>query len=364
MSLVSYAKIHSMKMARFAKYGLARAMASANYKEPCGLFDYASPSSYFNRRNIVEYQLSNSYYGLSSVLRIYSGYRGTVAVGIEHGAYFGSGDTGEIEKYNLPCVVTMWRYRQESLDGKIKRPIIPIGPYIAYANALLDAEEMEAWKKSYGRTLLVIPVHSVERVDLGFDEKAFFSFIEDAKSCFDIQTVLVCLYFTEIANAATYEQKGYKVVCSGYRTDVDFLQRLRTYIELSDYVITNAVGTHIGYSLFLKRPVSLFSQQIDYDYSSRKRKAETNPFGGQSELRSNIELMTSALQGLNSEISESHLVATDPFWGYGLLKSPNELKELFEAAEAVLRRSAFSNKAYDLIWKDADVSRIFERDRD
>ena len=74
--------------------------------------------------------------------------------------------------------------------------------------------------------------------------------------------------------------------------------------------------------------------------------------------------MTSALQGLNSEISESHLVATDPFWGYGLLKSPNELKELFEAAEAVLRRSAFSNKAYDLIWKDADVSRIFERDRD
>jgi hypothetical protein len=94
-----------------------------------------------------------------------------------------------------------------------------------------------------------------------FDTKEFLKIIEEKRKGFD--SVIVCLYFKDIqlGRANEYIEKGYKVTTAGHINDACFLNRLKTIIELSDYIISNGVGSHIAYGLYLNKRVELFRQK-------------------------------------------------------------------------------------------------------
>ena len=44
--------------------------------------------------------------------------------------------------------------------GSLHKPVIAIGPYIHYAECMLNSEEMNSLKKELGKTLLFFPTHT------------------------------------------------------------------------------------------------------------------------------------------------------------------------------------------------------------
>jgi len=181
---------------------------------------------------------------------------------VEHGLIFGD----LVQEHNAvtfaKSIVTFSKYREEKIAKKIEKNVICIGPYIKYATSLLSPLAFEDLKKKLKRTLLVFPSHSNDKTVVDFNNQLFMKEIEKVSKSFD--SVLICLYWKDIVlnRAEEYEKMGYYVTCAGHIYDFNFLKRLRAIIELSDFTMSNNVGTHVGYAICLGKGHFIFKQQI------------------------------------------------------------------------------------------------------
>jgi hypothetical protein len=73
------------------------------------------------------------------------------------------------------------------------------------------------------------------------------------------------MYWKDILNGNhfPYREHGFQVVTAGHRSDSYFLSRLKDIIELSDYTMSNFVGTHIGYCISLGKPHYIIKQKYE-----------------------------------------------------------------------------------------------------
>jgi len=202
------------------------------------LFDYntvISNSKFYCK----EYYKGNALYGIGKVIKEYCDYDKKVLGCIEHGVYFGDYiNEKEAIKSGLPAVLTYGTVRNDMLrKKKSKKIIFKIGPYIKYAKLLLTDDEIKNIKKKNGKTLLVFPTHSVDRVETEFDYNGFINEIKTFKERYNFKTVLVSLYYRdiELGKNKIYEDNGFIVVSNGLKEDYEFLSRQKTFIKLSDY---------------------------------------------------------------------------------------------------------------------------------
>lgn len=132
-----------------------------------------------------------------------------------------------------------------------------------YVDCTLSSAEQENFKKKLGRTLLVFPNHSSHYIETKFDERDLILEIEKVKNKFD--TVLVCMYWKDILlkKEQPYKDKKYKIVTAGHIFDYNFLPRLKSIIKLADVTMSNAIGTHMGYCVYLGKPHYLFLQKFN-----------------------------------------------------------------------------------------------------
>ncbi|RGZ30770.1 hypothetical protein DW991_22365, partial [Bacteroides thetaiotaomicron] len=236
-----------------------------------------------------------------------------------------------------------------------------IGPYIAYARPLLDSNELKSLKKTLGKTLLVFPSHSIDKMTTQFDNTDFtlkktlgktllvfpshsidkmttqFDNTDFTKEILrikknnDFKTVIISMYWKDICEKAelcrAYEDLGFKIVCSGHKNDINFLSRQKSIIELSDITMSNEVGTHIGYCIFLEKPHYLYSQEISYKESlAEVIKAENiNNDLMQSQLKDKF-IVGKAFSSYSEEINEEQKKIVDYYWGTSNIK--NNLKDL------------------------------------
>lgn len=216
------------------------------------------------------FQWDCNLYGLHYILSNFANKPINSRISCEHGFIFGSYVLkGFLKNPYLNKVITFSDYREQVLAEKGFKSI-KIGPYIHYADPLLSSEHFIKLKQSLGKTLLVFPCHSGDTVTLNFNNDSFISFIESIKSDFD--TVLVCMYWKDIQMGRDlfYLNKGYKVVTAGHIYDTYFLPRLKTIINLADMTISNDIGTHIGYCIYLDKPHYIYNQPIEFDESKSK----------------------------------------------------------------------------------------------
>lgn len=178
--------------------------------------------------------------------------------GIEHGPYLA------LKGRKYADVITFGNYREELIQASQSKAI-KIGPYIHYAEPLLNRHEFDAIKQQLGKVMLVFPTHSLDSLIATYNIQSFIDFIEEKKTSFD--TVLVCCHWKDFSlnKSGIYEEKGYKLVTAGHPNDIYFLSRLKTIINLADRVLSNDYGTHIGYCIHLNKPVCLYSQPIQYE---------------------------------------------------------------------------------------------------
>ena len=216
----------------------------------------------------------NSLYGHRDVLRA-CGIR-AFGARIEHGVCMSR--TGE----DLSHVFSKWKRRLFFLKriytfGDTRKAIIEewaqrngvpvavkaIGPYVKHVRHFLDATALRGLKAKLGRVLLVYPQHNIRDVNYKYDSAAFMSKIREMAKMYD--TVLVSIYWLDAINglASEYEAAGYTVVTAGFATDPYFMRRQKDIIALSDMILTNSIGTHVGYAISMQRPCRIFCQEFE-----------------------------------------------------------------------------------------------------
>ena len=193
---------------------------------------------------------------------------------LEHGVCFiqtpeSSRLMGYVDRPFISRVYTFGPFRNRFItqylnNKKLKRKVIEVGPYILGAKNFYDETALHNLKEKIGRMLLVYPQHSIENSKVEYEIDGLIGEIRSKSSFFD--AVFVCLYWKDILihpdYVERYKKAGFVVVSNGHRSDPRFLSRQKDLIMLSDMMMTNGLGTHVGYSICLNKPVYFHKQNI------------------------------------------------------------------------------------------------------
>lgn len=171
-------------------------------------------------------------------------------LGIQHGYVF---ELRDWEKSKLTLGNLVWSKRLvEMYHEYTSNPdVCAIGAPFFYAKPLLKEEQFKAEKNRLGKNLLAFPMHSQSHVDTNYDPLKFLNILCEERKRFD--TVRVCMYWKDIQRGShkVFEDAGFECVCNGHLYDTNFLRRQKSLFELADAKISNGVGSHIGYSIYM-----------------------------------------------------------------------------------------------------------------
>lgn len=293
---------------------------------------------------------NNRLYGNEWILRKYSGSSKYLIAMIEHGLYFGNNrqKVGLKHEWELGSILTYGEYRKNLL--KKDRPEYyceMIGPMIHYASIKKKFREVLLQKIDTGaRTLLFFPVHG----------NAFFSPIYDISMTIkkvieiadkrDCKNIIICVYYGDMdlfEKAVSKEKRNdrIQIVSCGNRYSEDFLCKQKALISLANLTVSNNLGTHLGYCIYMKKPHILLPQDFSYRGNERVIRAD---FGGvnrsanwKSDFDDETKLFQTYFNEQEEKITEEQYKLCDYYWGFTKVKSPFEIKMIFDKCEKYSR---------------------------
>ena len=140
-----------------------------------------------------------------------------------------------------------------------------LGPWIAYARPLLEAEEIARLRKSLGPTLLVVLAHSWDQVERRMDQRACIAAVAELAAAQGYRSVIWLRHWKDPQLEGL--PPAWIVACNGHRSNPWFLDAMRTLLELSDGLVTNAFGTHLGYAACFDRRLHWLPVVAEQDLS-------------------------------------------------------------------------------------------------
>jgi hypothetical protein len=198
----------------------------------------------------------------------------------------------------------------------VEKRLLAIGPYIHYTESLLPKFEIKILKQELGKVLLYMPSHSTNLEDgtSDFFEKEL-DMIDRFKEEHHFNTVLVCVYFRDFQYGKCinqYKERGYRIVTAGHQLDLYFASRLKSIILISDYTISNRIGTNLGFCVYLGKPHLIIN-----DYEG---KYENNRSGYIARRE-----IADAFATYSPVITDNQRVVCNKYWGFNSIKSAEEL---------------------------------------
>ncbi len=218
---------------------------------------------------------------------------------LEHGIVF-SNALQSIEHININHIRNIYTFsdrRKKIIEDYIQsqgfnNKVFAVGPYILGAKNFYPSNKLLEIKKNYGKILLCFPVHSIDTVKNTFNNQEFISKIEEIRRYFD--SIFICIHILDVNSPIIneYIKMGYTVVSNGFPDDPSFLSRQKDLIELSNMTLSNAIGTHIGYSIALNRPFYFIKQNINTICTEKKQSEyETIENKTKKELTSKVNIL-------------------------------------------------------------------------
>lgn len=285
------------------------------------IFDYIELAKEIPYYPIEKIKDSN-YYGHANALKKYAGIEYLPAA-IEHGIYLSGTPTYAEKLKTTNSIITMSDNRVKAIESSgINKKVLAIGPYIHYANSILSEPDFHSIKHQIGKTLLVMPSHSVTYSTVKFDIEKFIDFINTFRN--EYQTIMVCLHYNDVQKNPQYTnlyiKQGYRITCAGHRYDLNFINRLKTIILLSDYVVANSFGTNTGYCTFLNKPQTIY-QDTTVQYS-----------GNVGNMISDLEVIqTKEIENIFNEVTDNITIEQREiiakYWGTEHVMSRDTLKK-------------------------------------
>jgi hypothetical protein len=274
--------------------------------------------------------IDNNYYGLSECLKKFINTKKPLNSYIEHGLFLGSLVKGDSIKWCVPTIITFSSHRCNHIKKKCSKKILKIGPYIHYADDFITQKDFFELKQKIGKTLLIFPSHSIKNIETSFNNDELITFIKLKENNFD--TVVICLYWRDALNNAlvnSYKNCGYKITSAGHINDSNFLSRLKSIIKLSDFVISNSVGTHIGYINYLKKPQMIYKQTVDYVVNKNDQRAFTQRNkDDEKTLNDETSEILKSFANYSFIISQEQIDVIEKYWGLSEIKTKKELSQL------------------------------------
>lgn len=203
-----------------------------------------------------------------------------------------------------------------------------IGPWILYARSLLDSDALRHERQQLGRCLLVMLAHSWDRVERRLDLKRCIEVVERTARKYNYDQVIWLRHWQDPVDLPL--PAPWLRACNGHRSNPWFLDSLRTLFDLSDGLISNAFGTHLGYAAALGKELHWIEAAAEEDLSrlpaAQARRAERE---WKERLRLS-SLLDRLLQehGHTCDRNTPLWELLNPYWGFDRVQSPTDLQQL------------------------------------
>lgn len=259
----------------------------------------------------LEFVKDTNFYGYANSIKKYAKIS-NINASIEHGLYYEDNyiPSASYSK-TIIKIITMSEIRKELNERLVKKKTLAIGPYIHYANSLLSPKEINRIKEKYGRILLFFPSHGSVEGNNAYDIETLINELMIIKERFKFDTIVINMFYYDILHtdyASMYEKAGFVITTAGHRYDLNFISRLKSIIELADATASNAFGTNIGFSIYLKKPFFyLHNEDIVSDNTM-------------------VSEVLSSFKDYSLEITEQQYSVVSKYWGFDCIRTPEELK--------------------------------------
>jgi hypothetical protein len=249
---------------------------------------------------------------------------------IEHGFFFGGYYWDLDTKSTLPAIISFSEDRKELVEKVSDKKFYSIGPYIAYAKGILTDDQIEQEKTRLGKTLLFFPFHSSHWNEVSYNIQNTCDEIKQI--AVNYKSVRICLYWKDILHGhhKTYKKNGFECVCAGHIYDEYFLPRLKSIIELSDIVMSNRIGTYLGYCIYMKKPFYFLKQEYNF-LENKKFKDDTEI--ALKHYNENTFEYYKLFGKITNKITEKQYDFINQHWGLSCIKTKDELRKIFNECE-------------------------------
>ncbi len=245
---------------------------------------------------------------------------------LEHGLKVAQGSTFERPKPWTKGYLCMGPLRARWLMERFGLPAVPIGPWIAYARPVLDAETIARLRHELGPTLLVVLAHSWDQVERRMDHQRCVDAVRARAEASGYRSVIWLRHWKDPDLQGLPPQ--WIVACNGHRSNPWFLDAMRTLLELSDGLASNAFGTHLGYGVALGKRLHWIDVEVDQDVTALTGgKAEEEVLEWQERQRLSAELKQRLRSGEGTMALRPLL---DPFWGFASVQGQERLRDLLQ----------------------------------
>ena len=286
--------------------------------DPYGLDFYEVPPSTFMTDSRSD---STYFYGNMHILRGFAGlsdfYR--TDIGIQHGIL-----------YDLVCerdagrhLSLAWgKHTLDTLKVQYSIDIVPIGAPFFYTEGFNSESFVQDERRRLGKNLLFFPAHSHHYTLAHFDSDVIFESLKKQKDNFD--SIRVCMYWKDIQRDMhlPYIEAGYECVSAGHVFDYTFLPKLKSLLEISDASMSNALGSHVGYSVYMNKPHLLEKTLVRYE------NAHNDPLEWQASSATG-PIEEAFATNTEFAITQEQLDIVAEFWGTDCIKTKEEMREIF-----------------------------------
>ncbi|MBN2839412.1 MAG: hypothetical protein JXP37_00435 [Coriobacteriia bacterium] len=189
--------------------------------------------------------LSNEYYGIASVLKRYAEYdrRHPVKAVIPHGVYLNDHELADSEREaGLAAALVYPPYRSGLYRDCGRMAEIPSAAPFVYAERLLT----ESWART---GTLFFPAHSLPGLTAEMDFEGAADELRMLPARMRPVTVIMYWHDYLLGRHRPFAERGYRIVSAGHMFDPDFLLRLGHLLKTHTYAISNAIGSHVFYSV-------------------------------------------------------------------------------------------------------------------
>lgn len=285
---------------------------------------------------------NNRNFGDEFLLRRYANINEDLFAIIEHGIYFGNNTqkTGVAEEWDLGCILTNGEYRKKLISNVYPDYYCEmIGPMIGYAQIDKSYEQSIMKKLKPGKTLLYFPTHGGDGLSPIYDREYAFNMVLANAKRWNCANIIICAFYTDYHNYQIFlsnKKTEYQIVIEtcGNRYGDHFLDFQRTLINLSDYTISNSLGTHLGYCIYMQKPHVLLSQSLSYDGDKNVLESLFGRNNVSDNFKSDLEMEKRLFEQKFSEnvdsITDEQYLFCDYYWGFSKIKTPLEIRRIYQ----------------------------------
>ncbi len=211
-------------------------------------------------------------------------------------------------------------------------PIFPLGPYIHYAEPYYSKAEARKIIDKYGKILLFFPAHTWEKTQMDFDFDMFLDSMFDRYGT-EYDSLFMCIYWNDLPNVklAKRNQERVNIISAGSRGSQYFVRRLKSFIQLSELVVSNEIGTHIGFCVYENKPLciwpcedSIINPRLNDDHKKSLSEAR-------------IRFQKAFPLDMNGDIGEQNRLC-NYYWGFDRVRSKEDTRLILRLLRTTLRK--------------------------